>query len=62
MASRYREIYDGWRRDPEAFWAQAARNRDFVVYHYDRIDRDALWMTVTRSFPELRATAATARA
>ena len=42
-------------------WAQAARNRDFVVHHYDRIDRDALWMTVTRSFPELRAAAVAAR-
>ena len=42
-------------------WAQAARNRDFVVHHYDRIDRDALWMTVTRSFPELRAAAFAAR-
>ncbi|PKP63672.1 MAG: hypothetical protein CVT86_04620, partial [Alphaproteobacteria bacterium HGW-Alphaproteobacteria-8] len=20
----YREIYDGWRRDPEAFWMKAA--------------------------------------
>ena len=43
-------------------WAQAARNRDFVVHHYDRIDRDALWGTVTRSFPELRAAALAARA
>ena len=43
-------------------WAQAARNRDFVVHSYDRIDRDALWGTVTRSFPELRDAAAVARA
>jgi uncharacterized protein with HEPN domain len=42
-------------------WAQAARNRDFVVHHYDRIDRNALWSTVTRSFPELRAAVAAAR-
>jgi uncharacterized protein with HEPN domain len=45
--------------DPERFgdpiWAQAARNRDFVVHHYDRIDPDALWETVSRSFPELAA-------
>lgn len=46
----------------QPIWAQAARNRDFVVHHYDRIDRDALWMTVTRSFPELRAAAVAARA
>lgn len=36
-------------------WAQAARNRDFVVHHYDRVDQDMLWRTVTQSFPELRA-------
>jgi uncharacterized protein with HEPN domain len=45
--------------DPVRFdhpiWSQAARNRDFVVHHYDRVDADALWMTVSRSFPELRA-------
>jgi uncharacterized protein with HEPN domain len=35
-------------------WRQAARNRDFVVHHYDRIDNDALWQTVVRSFPQLR--------
>jgi len=35
-------------------WAQAARNRDFVVHHYDRVDRDALWTTVSVSFLELR--------
>jgi len=42
-------------------WAQAARNRHFVVHHYDRIDRNALWSTVTRSFPELRAAVAATR-
>ena len=44
--------------DPARFddplWSQAARNRDFVVHHYDRVDADALWVTATRSFPELR--------
>ncbi|MBM7505906.1 DUF86 domain-containing protein [Agromyces aurantiacus] len=40
-------------RDP--IWSQAARNRDCVVHHYDRVDSDALWQTVARSFPELRA-------
>lgn len=24
MASRYHEVYDGWKRDPEQFWADAA--------------------------------------
>ena len=42
----------------EPVWAQAARNRDFVVHHDDRIDRDALWQTVTQSFPQLRTAAA----
>ena len=44
--------------DPARFddplWSQAARNRDFVVHHYDRVDAHALWVTVSRSFPELR--------
>ncbi|WP_167043405.1 HepT-like ribonuclease domain-containing protein [Salinibacterium sp. ZJ454] len=43
--------------DPARFsdpiWAQAARNRDFLVHHYDRIDSQALWITVSVSFPEL---------
>lgn len=40
-----------------AICAQAARNRDFVVHRYDRIDAQALWLTVTVSFPALRAEA-----
>lgn len=36
-------------------WRQAARNRDFVVHHYDRMDRDLLWRTVVTAFPELAA-------
>lgn len=35
-------------------WRAAARTRDFVVHHYDRIDADLLWRTVTVSFPRLR--------
>jgi len=30
MASRYREIYDRWRTAPEAFWAEAAREIDWI--------------------------------
>lgn len=45
--------------EPDAFadliWRQAARNRDFVVHHYDRVDRRALWLTVSVGFPELRS-------
>ncbi|AWB96368.1 hypothetical protein DCE93_12500 [Agromyces badenianii] len=44
--------------DPARFddpmWPQAARSRDFVVHHYDRVDAHTLWITVSRSFPELR--------
>jgi len=46
------------RADAERFadpmWASAARTRDFVVHHYDRIDPALLWRTVTESFPRLR--------
>jgi propionyl-CoA synthetase len=30
MASRYSEVYEGWRRDPEAFWREAAKGIDWV--------------------------------
>lgn len=42
-------------------WRAAARTRDFVVHHYDRIDSDLLWQTVTVSLPELHALLAEAR-
>ena len=29
MASRYHEVYEGWRHDPAAFWAEAARGIDW---------------------------------
>ena len=29
MASRYHEIYDSWKRDPETFWAEAAQAIDW---------------------------------
>lgn len=41
-------------RFTDPMWASAARTRDFVVHHYDRIDADVLWSTVTVSFPQLR--------
>lgn len=37
----------------EPIWANAARNRDFVVHHYHRVDADALWVTASRDFPAL---------
>jgi propionyl-CoA synthetase len=29
MSSHYHEVYDGWRKDPEAFWAKAAEAIDW---------------------------------
>lgn len=44
--------------DPVRFnspeWSLAARQRDLVVHHYDRIDDDALWDTVSVHLPKLR--------
>lgn len=49
--------------DPSRFaqpiWRAAARTRDFVVHHYDRVDHDVLWQTVSVSFPALREAAIT---
>ncbi|MFJ4045764.1 DUF86 domain-containing protein [Microbacterium sp. NPDC089987] len=42
-------------RFSDPLWRAAARTRDFVVHHYDRVDADLLWQTVTVSFPQLRA-------
>ncbi len=39
----------------EPIWSLAARNRDFVVHHYSRIDRDLLWNTMANDLPRLRA-------
>jgi uncharacterized protein with HEPN domain len=36
-------------------WSLAARNRDFIVHHYNRVDPDVLWSTITTSFPQLAA-------
>ena len=29
-ASRYKETYESWKRDPEGFWAEAARDIDWI--------------------------------
>ena len=29
MSSRYHEVYAAWKADPEAFWAEAAREIDW---------------------------------
>ena len=31
MTSRYREVYSRWQSNPEAFWAEAAREIDWIV-------------------------------
>ena len=31
MTSRYRQVYADWQRNPEAFWAQAAREIDWIT-------------------------------
>lgn len=41
MTSRYHEVYDGWKRDPERFWAEAASSLDWFK-GWDRVfDPDA---------------------
>ncbi|MEO5325458.1 propionyl-CoA synthetase [Mesorhizobium sp. CC13] len=36
MSSRYHEVYDGWVRDPEGFWAEAAHDIDWFK-PWDRV-------------------------
>ncbi|MBF4462926.1 MULTISPECIES: DUF86 domain-containing protein [unclassified Rathayibacter] len=42
-------------RFSEPLWSLAARNRDFVVHHYDVVDRNRLWLTVVNDFPSVAA-------
>jgi uncharacterized protein with HEPN domain len=42
-------------------WNAAARNRDFVVHHYEVISHEQLWVTVSRDFPLLAAETARVR-
>ena len=48
-------------RFADPIWRQAARQRDFVVHHYDRVDADLLWRTVAESFPKLAEAVRAAR-
>jgi propionyl-CoA synthetase len=41
MSSRYHEVYDGWKRDPEGFWAEAAREIDWFKPWDKVFDRQA---------------------
>lgn len=38
----------------DPIWLLAAKNRDPIAHHYDRVDLVALWDTVTQSLPALR--------
>lgn len=44
--------------DPTRFsdpaWSAAARNRDEIVHHYERVDLDVLWHTVSVDFLTLK--------
>ena len=42
-------------RFAQPMWNLAARNRDFVVHHYNRIDAEVLWSRFITSSPELAA-------
>ncbi len=41
MSSRYHQIYNGWKKDPEGFWAEAATQIDWVEPPEKVFDRDA---------------------
>jgi len=41
MASRYREVYDSWLKDPEGFWGEAAKGIDWVKPADKVFDPDA---------------------
>jgi len=40
-------------RLPEPEWSLASRHRDKVVHHYNSVNADRLWSTVTTEFPRL---------
>ncbi|MGB3374807.1 MAG: HepT-like ribonuclease domain-containing protein [Microbacterium sp.] len=40
-------------RFADPMWSAAARTRDFVAHHDDRVDTELLWCTVTVRFPQL---------
>ncbi len=46
MSSRYHEVYDSWKQDPEAFWAAAAGDIDWIKPWdkvFDRVDGLDRW-------------------
>ncbi len=46
MTSRYHDVYEGWKKDPEGFWAEAAKDVDWIKPWdkvYDRVDGLDRW-------------------
>ena len=44
--SRYHEVYDSWKKDPDAFWAKAAEDIDWIKPHdkvFDKVDGLDRW-------------------
>ena len=66
MASRYHEVYDSWKRDPQAFWAAAADEIDWFK-RWDKVfDPDAgvygRWFTGADAIPPTTASTAISNA
>lgn len=40
-------------KHPQIPWRLMARNRDFMIHNYDKIDLERIWETITVSIPEL---------
>jgi uncharacterized protein with HEPN domain len=51
LAKRLVALEPALATDP--MWSFAAKTRDTLAHHYHRIDLDALWETVSTSFPDL---------
>lgn len=39
-------------------WALAVANRNFIIPHYDEVDRDLTWLTLSRDLPAWQASLA----
>ena len=59
MASRYKEVYQSWLSDPLAFWAEAAKEIDWIKPPKTIFDAKA--GVYGRWFPDGTSTPATTR-
>ncbi|MCC2111656.1 MAG: propionyl-CoA synthetase, partial [Hyphomicrobiales bacterium] len=41
MASRYHEVYEGWKQNPEKFWSEAAEAIDWITPPATALDDSA---------------------